>query len=171
MKKFRGKKRYFRNLKREEKLDAYELDFTEGSWFDFWHTHLDWYGYGNLSLKIRKEHIKSQLILFNNLNEKLKEWGQPYQIWIELSHKDSSRDAVYVHTINPNEDNFPCKIPELNYEIKELPSFLLGIMDLNKFTVSSYDFHDQFHDEFDDELDDESDTKFIIEFSNQLNGF
>lgn len=79
MKKFRGKRRYFRNLKKEQNLDAYDLDFSDDSWFDFWHTHLDYDGYGNRSLKIRKIHIKSLFILTNNLNEKLKEWGHPYQ--------------------------------------------------------------------------------------------
>lgn len=100
MKKIRGKRRYFRNLKRKEQVAYYELDFSEDSWFDFWHTHLDFDGYGNQSVKIRKEHIKSQLKLFNNLDEKLKEWGQPYQIWMQLSTNDSSYDAVYVHTKN-----------------------------------------------------------------------
>lgn len=65
MKKFRGKKRYFRNLEKEASLEAHDLDFSDASWFDFWHTHLDFYGRGNESVRcgaesfIFKRHIIS----------------------------------------------------------------------------------------------------------------
>ncbi|MFG3613892.1 hypothetical protein [Rummeliibacillus stabekisii] len=41
MKKFRGKRRYFRNLWRETKVNNYDLKIEKDSWFDLWHTHLD----------------------------------------------------------------------------------------------------------------------------------
>ena len=41
MKKFRGKKRYFRNLEKEISLGAYNLDFSDATWFVFWHPPLD----------------------------------------------------------------------------------------------------------------------------------
>ncbi|MBK7855281.1 MAG: hypothetical protein IPJ79_10575 [Bacteroidetes bacterium] len=34
----------------------------------------------------------------------------PYQVWIEIYEKDSSDDAVYIHTKNPNSDNFPLRV-------------------------------------------------------------
>lgn len=57
MKKFRGKKRYFHNLLRELDVAHYDLDFGEEGWFDIWHTHLDFYGLGDNSLKLRREHF------------------------------------------------------------------------------------------------------------------
>ena len=55
MKKQRGLKRYYNNL--QTKNDDWSgLNFIdpEKSWFDLWHTHFDWYGYGNHSFKKRK---------------------------------------------------------------------------------------------------------------------
>ncbi|MFW0807624.1 hypothetical protein [Bacillus pumilus] len=56
MKKFGGKKRYFRNM--WEEVNTCDLKLDQDSWFYFWHTHLDFFGVGENSLKIRREHIK-----------------------------------------------------------------------------------------------------------------
>ena len=37
------------------------MDFGEEGWFNLWHTHLDFVGLGNNSLKIRREHIKAYI--------------------------------------------------------------------------------------------------------------
>lgn len=39
LKKFRGKKRYFRNL--WEEVNTFDLQLDPDDWFDFFHTHLD----------------------------------------------------------------------------------------------------------------------------------
>lgn len=41
MKKFRGKKRYFRNL--WEEVNTFDLQLDHDSWVYFWHTHLDFF--------------------------------------------------------------------------------------------------------------------------------
>lgn len=76
------KKRYFRNLWRGSTAEHYDLDFRKEGWFDLWHTHLDFYGLGNISLKIRGEHIKAHIALYNGLLERLQTFGKPYQSWI-----------------------------------------------------------------------------------------
>lgn len=53
LKKFRGKKRYFRNL--WEEVNTFDLQLEHDSCVYFWHTHLDFFGVG----KIRREHIKA----------------------------------------------------------------------------------------------------------------
>lgn len=169
MKKFRGKRRYFRNLKKEQNLDAYDLDFSDDSWFDFWHTHLDFDGYGNDSLKIRKKHIKSLFILLNNLNEKLKEWGHPYQIWVEISSNDSASDAVFVHSINPNETNFPYKIPHLCKNDIKLPEYLIDVINLSEYMISSYETEEYDEFEEDDEFEEGTDKRFVIQPLNNQN--
>ncbi|MDD1504317.1 hypothetical protein PVA17_16355 [Lysinibacillus sp. CNPSo 3705] len=137
MKKFRGKKRYFRNLWRETKAELYNLDFGKEGWFDLWHTHLDFYGVGNNSLKIKREHIKANIALLYSLLEELQTLEKPYQSWIEIVDEDASLDAIYIHTPNPNEDNFPLKIEKLNWNCT-VPKYLKDIIDLKEFNVGHY---------------------------------
>lgn len=137
MKKFRGKRRYFRNLWRAVALGHYDLDFGNEGWFDLWHTHLDFFGVGNNSLKIRREHIKAHLALYKNLIEKLDTLDKPYQSWIKLDDEDAGLDAVYIHTSNPNEDNFPLNIENLNWNCIIAKSFK-DLINLKEFNVGHY---------------------------------
>ena len=115
MKKQRGLKRYYNNL--QTKNDDWSgLNFIdpEKSWFDLWHTHFDWYGYGNHSFKKRKPHLDKLFRHFDLLIEKAKTLKTDYQIWATLFDKDSSSDALFLHTPNPNNNNFPWKIKDLS---------------------------------------------------------
>lgn len=137
MKKFRGKKRYFRNLWKETTAGQYDVDFGKEGWFDLWHTHLDFYGLGKNSLKIRREHIKAHIALHNSLSGKLETLGKPYQSWFELVEEDAGLDAVYIHTPNPNEDNFPLKIENIEWDCT-VPKSFKDLINLNEFNVGHY---------------------------------
>jgi hypothetical protein len=65
MKKFRGKKRYYRNLR--NRTMHYSLNLSDDSWFDMWHTHLDWSGKGNQGLKPRRDHLIALFSLYEHL--------------------------------------------------------------------------------------------------------
>ena len=86
VKKLRGKKRYYRNLYLRAAL--YNLRLTEDSWFDMWHTHLDWFGIGDQGLKPRKQHISALFELHTNLHHQLQAFSKPYQIWMTIHEKD-----------------------------------------------------------------------------------
>lgn len=137
MKKFRGKKRYFRNLWRELAVKPYKLDFGKESWFDLWHTHLDFYGFGNHSLKIRREHIKAHIALYSSLLENLQAFEKPYQSWVALVDEEAGLDAVYLHTPNPNEDNFPLKIENISWDCA-IPNYLKDLINVNQFNIGHY---------------------------------
>ncbi len=161
MKKFRGKRRYFRQLQAEQHLSAHALDFSPDSWFDFWHVHLDFDGRGNDHLKIRKAHVRALFQLMNELDAALKEWGQPYQLWIELSRLDAGLDAVYIHTHNPNDDNFPFTNPTLTEPTERLPDYLQTIDGLEHYQIRSYEQRN--YDEFDDVPVETADQILVIE--------
>ncbi|MFD2601914.1 hypothetical protein [Flavobacterium suzhouense] len=93
-----------------------KLDFTGGnnSWFDLWHTHIDFDGEGNKSPELRKIYLNKLLTTFIELKSELRDYPYKFQIWILLNENDSSEDGVYIHTKNPNEDNFPLKITSDN---------------------------------------------------------
>ena len=135
MKKFRGKKRYFKNMWKMVYSDQLELDIE--SWFDFYHIHLDWYGVGNENIKIRREHIKAYLALYEKVLNQLTGFEEPYQSWISLDGKDSGQDALFVHTPNPNDYNFPLRIDKLNWSC-DIPATFLDLIDKEKFNIGYY---------------------------------
>jgi len=167
MKKFRGKRRYFRQLQAEQHLSAHALDFSSDSWFDFWHVHLDFDGRGNGHLKIRKAHVQALFQLMDELDAALKTWGQPYQLWIELSRQDAGKDAVFVHTNNPNRDNFPFVLPALSEETGPLPRYLTESADLDQYHIRSYE--QRLFDEWEDDPVESFDQLFVIERRDRKN--
>lgn len=115
-------------------VDNYNLQFDNEAWFDLWHTHLVFSGIGNDSLKLRREHIKAHLTLYKNLLKKLEPFEKPYQTWILLDDKDAGTDAVFIHSLNPNEDNFPLKVENSNWNCT-IPTSFKDLIDTNEFNV------------------------------------
>ena len=132
VKKFRGKSRYFRFMWSE--IRAYDLEIDEDMWFAFKHHHLDFFGYGRKSGKLRREHIKGHLALLDQVLEQLEAFPKPYQAWIILNDTYPEYDAVYVHSPNPY-DAFPYKSEDL-HETTKLPAVYRDLIDLTKYTVT-----------------------------------
>ena len=117
-KKLRGGRGYFRSLRRG--LAFPHLDFSDGTWFDDWHDHIDWEGYGNLSWRMRRQHLELSAMAFESLDQRLATIDMPYQLWLMLAAADSSEDAVFVHTPNPNAENFPKVFGEAEWGLPAL---------------------------------------------------
>jgi hypothetical protein len=88
------------------------LDFSGGpkSWFDLWHTHADWDAKGKKDWKTREKYLRQLLGTFDELKSKLKTYPNDFQLWIMIDEHESEYDCVYIHTKNPNSDNFPIKV-------------------------------------------------------------
>ncbi len=110
IKKFRGKKRCFRKIIRNAK--GFSLSVNQEDWYDMGHYHMDWEGYGNITWKVRLKHIEALCLIYKECANVLEAYPKPYQLWIYLNQKDSGQDAVFIHTPNPDHDNFPCKMTE-----------------------------------------------------------
>ncbi len=106
MRKIRGQRRYFNTLLNGD-LEKYFDRLAFNSWFDFWHDHPDWYGLGKKSWKAREPHLKALLRRFEFLKRKLSDRKEDFQTFCIIDIDDSSQDAIYIHTRNPNQDNFP----------------------------------------------------------------
>jgi hypothetical protein len=115
MKKHRGLKRYYKNLAIENDLDqATWLDFDNPkTWLENWHLHFDWKGYGNDSFKRRKPHLDKLFRHFDLLVDKTKGLKTDYQLYSILLDFNSHSDALFLHTPNPNNSQFPFKISDL----------------------------------------------------------
>jgi hypothetical protein len=88
------------------------LDFSGGpqSWFDLWHIHADLKGHGNNAWSRRKKSLERLLDTFHQLKLKLRNYPHDFQLWIMIDENSCEADSVYIHTKNPNADNFPIKV-------------------------------------------------------------
>ena len=121
-KRFRGKRRYYRRVL--QKAQTFSLSLGGGGWFDAWHYHADWPGYGNLGWRHRKLHIEALCLVFRNISLQVADSSSPYQLWLYLDLQDAGQDAVYFHTPNPNQANFPMVLPNVTWGFSELEQLL-----------------------------------------------
>jgi hypothetical protein len=143
MKKQRGLKRYYRNLATQNDFDGMEFDSIE--WFDMWHLHFDWKGYGNNSFKRRKPHLDKLFRHFEILVEMTKEYRQEFQMHAIIWDYASDADSLYFHTPNPNSGSeFPLYFSECatistlkNKDIQIYLDDLVGYVKL--YAKSEYD--------------------------------
>ncbi len=81
------------------------LDFS--SWFDYWHTHIDWYGRGNDRPENRSDVAKATISLLKYLEQRAQATTYaPIQIWATLC-PNTIDNAVYAHSVNPNGTPYP----------------------------------------------------------------
>jgi len=119
-------------MKKESEIVINNLDFTGGSnsWFDMWHTHMDWHGVGNKNWERRKKYILDLLEFYRELKNRLSNFHTQYQVWVFIHENDSANDAVYVHSPNPNAENFPFSLNNiggLETKNQRLKGFLEGL--------------------------------------------
>lgn len=135
LKKHRGLNRYYKRLATENDLDrATWLEFdSPTTWFDNWHLHFDRKGYGNNSFKRRKPHLDKLFRHFDLLLGKTKRLKSDFQLYAILLDFDSYSDALFLHTPNPNNSQFPFEISDLqltttltNRELNEYIDHLVG---------------------------------------------
>lgn len=96
---------YYMELKRNARSFCVGLDRKK--WCDFWHTHFDWDGFGNLGWLDRRRHLNALLTALTCARKELSSQQTPFQLFATIHPKSSTDDAIYVHTANPNGHEFP----------------------------------------------------------------
>jgi len=99
-------------------------------WFDLWHYHADFSGYGNLSASHRRRHLAAHADFFRRAAGDLHQRSEPFQLWLYLNRSDAGTDAVYVHTPNPNGTPFPLRPQVDDWEETGLAAILEGEFEL-----------------------------------------
>jgi len=114
-KKQRGLKRYYKNL--TTKIDPDEIAKMHAdnpkTWFKSQHLHFDWRGYGNNSFQRRKPHLEKLFRHFDVLVKKTENLKTGFQLYVVLCDYHSASDALFLHTPNPENKQFPFKISDL----------------------------------------------------------
>jgi hypothetical protein len=120
----------------------FEARFPETfEWFDLWHTHVDWKGLGNESSESRREFRRLLFMVWNHLEQLANRISGPWQSWIVLDQEDSSQDAVYLHTPNPNRDNFPYGFEGVTWGI-EPPVWLVEFVSRSGIEIGKSEYDD-----------------------------
>lgn len=103
-------------------------------WWDLWHYHSDWDGWGNRAWYLRRAHVSALAKVFQTIASRRAEFHTPFQTWISLSGFDAGTDATYLHTPNPNHQNFPLRLPDIRFDTRatalvadRLQSYVPGI--------------------------------------------
>jgi hypothetical protein len=102
---FRGQRRYFRRVHRD--ANAFAVDADPDAWWDHWHYHADWPGWGNRGWRYRREHVRALCRVFQTIVAARDRFATPFQTWIYISDEDAGQDATYLHTPSPNSSPFP----------------------------------------------------------------
>lgn len=122
----RGQRRYYRVLQRDAARFAVP---RLGNWYDYMHWHVDWRGLGNTSWLARRAHLDALFTTFRRVLAQTAEWSDPHQVWLQVDAMDSSQDAVYLHTPNPNKENYPNAFDGVDWNApvpERLQAFLVG---------------------------------------------
>ena len=125
----RGLKRYYKSLTTKIDLDEIArlcID-NPNPWFKSQHLHFDRRGYGNDSFNRRKPHLDKLFRHFEFLVEKAKKSKADFQLYAVLLDYHSSSDALFLHTPDPDNNQFPFKVSDLQ------PASTLANKSLNEY--------------------------------------
>ncbi|WP_438449453.1 hypothetical protein [Gorillibacterium sp. sgz5001074] len=134
MKLKRKSKRHYKNI--ERKIDCFKPDFELSDWYNFWHWHLDGWGYSELSNKHRRNHLKYYVMILNKIKSSELNNTKPFQTWIHIDLHSPTCDALFIHTENPN-TTFPY-IPDKIIWNEKAPDLFKGIIELNTYDIGKY---------------------------------
>ena len=114
----RGARRYFAKVQREaEEFDPWS---SSDDWWDFWHYHADWPGWGNRGWRYRRSHLAALATVFKTICNGAHRFSTPFQTWIVIDGEDAGQDATFLHTPNPNGTEFPMTLTEAEWGVSEL---------------------------------------------------
>jgi hypothetical protein len=119
----------------QSRIRRVKLHIGEADWYDLWHTHLDvnW-GEGNKSKTRRRLCISAHMALHAKVITQINRLPRPWQCWVMIDTKDSFQDAVYLHTPNPNHNNFPLDFSWVKWGAAT-PDLLKGLVDEQKYEI------------------------------------
>lgn len=100
-------------------------------WFDLWHNHFDWDGHGNRSSTLRQQFLHTLYKAFDRALLQAQR-RRNIQVFLSICRSDSSKDALYVHTPNPNKRNYPYRFPGCR-RMQRVPSLLKTLTGAERF--------------------------------------
>lgn len=115
LKKYRGLKRYYKNLALDNDFDKFKgLDYFDlNKWHYSRHFHFDWNCFGNYSFKKRKPHLDKLFRHFDILVERSKSLKEDFQLYAILLDYHSGNDSLFFHQPIAGNEQHLFKISDL----------------------------------------------------------
>ena len=133
--KLRGARRYYSRLLPD--AEKYVLPVSSSpDWFDLWHQHIDWDGWGNRGPRHRRHHLRALLAVLQRVSSQASSLALPHQVWAIVDPSDSTSDAVYLHTPNPNGADFPYPFDGVSWGAPT-PALLAGLIPPGTYEVGA----------------------------------
>jgi hypothetical protein len=127
-------KLYYYRLRCKARAFKLPLKGDGEQWFDLWHTHFDWHGFGELGSVERRRHLRFAFTAFTRVCSQLRDRGQSYEAFVNIGLHSPASDAIYVHTPNPNGTEFPTSKAG-STQIFFVPPVLAHFVDFSKHRV------------------------------------
>ena len=87
--------------------DGSEPQLPVSEWFDLWHRHPAPVSDAAPGPDAWRERLRPLFAAWGRIGSAAGRLTRPWQSWLVIDPADPGRDAVYLHTPNPNRDNFP----------------------------------------------------------------
>jgi len=117
----------------------FQVDYSAGDWFDYWHKHLDMRGATVNQPKRRQRYMRLYLGMLDAVQAQSAKWDKPFQTWIHVGD-DAKTDALFFHTPNEAED-FPYKSEIAVWDAK-LPDWLHDMIDPGQYRLGMLIYDD-----------------------------
>ena len=122
---------YWEGERRKLLKEIDELEFA--GWFDFWHTHPDSRYKGNRNADTRAMAGALTCLLLKEIQSRADQTNSDLQVWAHIC-ESTGNNAVYVHSENPNSDNFPCDFKNTDWTVQP-PTEIAGQLDLAEYEI------------------------------------
>lgn len=111
------------------------------TWFDLWHTLIDWRSRGNRHAEGRAEIARLTYALLQHAEQRFSARNAPIQIFASVC-EDTGSNAVYVHSSNPHGTPFPREFPNVQWGV-DAPIELNGIVDTTVHRIGRVHYTDE----------------------------
>lgn len=109
-----------------------EIRVTPESWFNHWHTHSDWAGYGNSTPEARRKSVAALIEKLRAVLIEATSYPGDLQSYACI-FPDSSNDLVALHSENGS-GNYPFDFDEVEWDVP-IPELFEGMINLSKARV------------------------------------
>ena len=117
---------YWRSQLRSAERNLDRVDLS--SWFDLWHTHIDWKSKGNRFPETRLAAANLTYTVLQLAENKAKHRSAPIQVWA-ICCSNTGDNAIYFHTPNDNGSDYPYAFEGVTWGVtpsNELKSVSIG---------------------------------------------
>ena len=122
---------YWKRTEARGRRSIERLDIT--SWFDYWHTHIVWYGRGNTRPENIPQIAATTVRLLQHFEMLAKARSEPIQIWACLCG-NTIDNAVYAHSQNPNGSPYPHDFHKVTWDTS-VPDWVAATVPTNTHQI------------------------------------